>query len=134
MKNEQKFKVKIAEIAARIAEEMADDEMGPQKGVGKDFKKKLKDIKSSLYAALLSVKSDEDFAYVVLTIKDMIPGMTDEKAKGGLKLALQVMGSTPAISKDDSNAMYDKMPLPKGMSSSKNESFSRMVKLANLKD
>lgn len=134
MKNEKQFKESISEIASKIAEEMADDEMGSQEEVGKEFKKKLEDIKSSLSTALLSVKSDEDYAYVILTIKDMIPGMTDEKAKGGLKLALQVMGSTPAISKDDSNAMYDKMPLPKRMSSSKIESFSRMVKLANLKD
>ena len=128
MKNEQKFKQRIAEVAAKIAEEMADDEMESKEEVGKEFKKKLKDIKSSLSTALLSVKSDEDFAYVVLAIKEMIPGVTDEEAKAGLKLASQTFNTSPAVSKDAPGAMYTGMPLPK------NESFSRMVKLANLKD
>lgn len=134
MKTEKNFKQKISEIASRIAEEMADGEMGSQEEVGKEFKKKLEDIKSSLSTALLSVKSDEDYAYVVLTIKDMIPGLTDEEAKAGLKLASQTFSSSPAVSKDAPGAMYDKMPLPKELESPKNESFARMVKLANLKD
>ena len=134
MKNEKQFKERISEIASKIAEEMADDEMGSQEEVGKEFKKKLEDIKSSLSTALLSVKTDEDFAYVVLTIKELMPGITNEEAKAGLKLASQTLGSTPAVSKDAPGAMYDKMPLPKGMPAPKNESFARMIKLANLKD
>lgn len=134
MKNEKNFKQRISEIASKIAEEMADDEMGSQEEVGKEFKKKLEDIKSSLSTALLSVKTDEDFAYIILTIKDMIPGLTDEEAKAGLKLASQTFSSSPAVSKDAPGAMYPGMPLPKGLESPKNESFSRMVKLANLKD
>jgi hypothetical protein len=94
----------------------------------KGFKKKLEDIKSSLSTALLDVKTDEDFAYVILTIKELMPGITNEEAKAGFKLAAQTLGSSPAISKDDPNAMYDKMPMPT------NEAFARMVKLANLKD
>jgi hypothetical protein len=101
-----------------------------ENGENKDsegFKKKLEDIGSSLSAALRDVKSDEDFAYVVLHMKEMMPGITDEEAKGGLKLASQVLGSSPAVSKKSPNAMYPGMPGPK------NEAFARMVKLANLK-
>jgi hypothetical protein len=60
-------------------------------------------------------------------MKEMMPGITDEEAKAGLKLASQTLGSSPAVSKDSPNAMYDKMPVPQ------NEAFARMVKLANLK-
>jgi hypothetical protein len=55
-----------------------------------------------------------------------MPSLTTDMAKGGLKLASQTLSSSPAVSKDSPNAMYDKMP--------KNEAFARMVKLANLKD
>ena len=127
MKNEKQFKKRISEIASKIAEEMADDEMGSQEEVGKEFKKKLEDIKSSLSNALLSVKTDEDFAYVILTIKELMPGITNDEAKAGFKLAAQVLGSSPAVSKDAPGAMYPGM-------STQNESFARMIKLANLKD
>jgi hypothetical protein len=107
-----------------------------ENGKNKDsegFKKKLEDIGSSLSAALRDVKSDEDFAYVVLHMKEMMPGITDEEAKAGLKLASQTLGSSPAISKDDPNAMYNQMPTGSGALSPTNEAFARMVKLANLK-
>lgn len=99
----------------------------------KGFKKKLEDIKSSLSTALLDVKTDEDFAYVILTVKELMPGITNEEAKAGLKLAAQTLGSSPAISKDDPNAMYDQMPTGSGAFTPTNEAFARMVKLANLK-
>ena len=125
MSKEFKFKEALSEMSFEEAEKGKEDI---------DFKKKLKDIKSSLSNALINVKSDSDFAYVVLAIKDMLPGITNDEAKAGLKLALQTFGTSPAVSKDAPGAMYDKMPLPKGMEVPKNESFARMQKLANLKD
>jgi hypothetical protein len=101
-----------------------------ENGENKDsegFKKKLEDIGSSLSTALRGVKSDEDFAYVVLHMKEMMPSLTNDMAKAGLKLASQTLSSSPAVSKDAPGAMYDKMPAPQ------NEAFARMVKLANLK-
>lgn len=92
------------------------------------FKKQLDDLSSPLSTALRGVKSDEDYAYVVLHMKEMMPSLTTDMAKGGLKLASQVLGSSPAVSKKSPNAMYPGMPGPK------NEAFARMVKLANLKD
>jgi hypothetical protein len=99
-----------------------------KKTASEGFKKQLDDLSSPLSTALRGVKSDEDFAYVILHMKEMMPSLTNDMAKGGLKLASQTLSSSPAVSMDSPNAMYDKMPMPK------NEAFARMVKLANLKD
>lgn len=99
----------------------------------KVFKSKLDDMKSSLSTAFLDVKTDEDFAYVVLTIKELMPNITNEEAKAGFKLAAQTLGASPAISKDDPNAMYNQMPTGSEAFIPTNEAFARMVKLANLK-
>lgn len=98
------------------------------------FKKGLEDLSSPLSNVLRGVKSDEDFAYLVLHMKEMMPSLTNDMAKAGLKLAAQTLGSSPAVSKDDPNAMYNQMPTGSGAFFPTNEAFARMVRLANLKD
>jgi hypothetical protein len=66
-------------------------------------------------------------------MKEMMPSLTNDMAKAGLKLASQTLSSSPAVSKDSPNAMYDQMPTGSGALSPTNEAFARMVKLANLK-
>lgn len=111
MKNEKDFKKQISEIAAEIAEQK--DKAAPEDS--QSVIEKFKKLKASLSAEFNSINTAEDFAYVVAMLPDIMPRLTKDAAKAGLRLALQVASSPEPVSKKAKGAMYDKMPIPKDM-------------------
>lgn len=149
MKNEKQFKERISEIASKIAEEMADDEKemekaeksNPNKSASVDVDKfiaKLNTFDQAMTPFYNAINNAQELGLAIEYIVGKMPNIKGNTVSG-LRLAIDKISdkmankNTPAIGKDDPNAMYDEMPLPKGMPAPKNESFARMVKLANLK-
>jgi len=130
MKNEQKFKEAISALAAKIAGNINEAEEAPQDSA--KLAQKMDDLKSSLSPALNSINSDEEFANVIVSMREMMPKLSDVAAKAGLKLAMQTMASSKPVGKDEPGAMYDKMDLPDELKNM-NESFDRMKTLAGIK-
>jgi hypothetical protein len=125
MRNEKEFKKRISEMASRIADEMSDDmdkkEVDEAKETG--FKASFEKLKPNLATAIRSVKADEDLAYLIMSMIELMPMLAknNTEAKSGVRLALQALGTDPAVSKKNPNAMYDKMPMPKKSASKEPE-------------
>jgi hypothetical protein len=109
--NNNDFKKRISEIAAQIADEKSEAK-GIESKDGETVQDKLRKLKSTLEPVFNSINTEDDFAYVVVAVREMMQKLSDQAARGGLRLATQVMQSSKPVSKDAPGAMYDKMPVP----------------------
>ena len=104
MKNEQEFKKRISEIAAKIAE--ADDSLS--------FDKEVRELLPTLSSLFNKVRNEDHLADIISAmVKHMPAGKNKSIVNAGLKIAGKVANTDPAVSKDDPNAMYSGMPVPK---------------------
>jgi hypothetical protein len=102
MKNEQEFKKRISEIAAKIAEA---DNMS--------FDKQIEELLPTLSILFNKVRNEDQLADIISAmVKHMPAGKNKSVVTAGLKIAGKVANTDPAVSKDDPNAMYDKMEVP----------------------
>lgn len=114
------FKTRIAEIAAKIADNQ-DEAMKVPQDVAK-FSDKLDDLKGVLATFEKGINNADEFANLILSMREKLPNLSDDAAKAGVRLAQQVMSSSKPVSKDAPGAMYDKMPIPDDLK----EAFNRI--------
>lgn len=127
MKNEKEFKKRISEIASKIAEESPNK---PEPDANK-VNALLQGMSSRLEAPLMAINKASEFKDVIKGMIGMMPNMADSAVRSALNLLLNELSKEKAdsnpsepISKDDPNAAYDGMPLPKGLK----ESYDRIKK------
>ena len=131
MKNEEKFKVKIAEIAARIAEGAHEKEEEPkekeeemeeaaEESDGEKVASILADI-SRLDTPMKLIDQASEFSDLLKGLLGMMPRLTPQKAISGMNfLKNELSGplaanSTPAADRNAPGVMSDKMKVPKGV-------------------
>jgi hypothetical protein len=154
MKNEKKFKERISSLAAMIAEgnyegkeveEKPEEEMeepkkdmeeAEQKSDGEKVAAILSKI-SSLSTPLNLVDQASEFTDLLKGLIEMMPKLTPQRAIAGMNTLRNELAtssaanSTPATSKKDKGAMFDKMKVPKGVASDSDlpalqEAFNRI--------
>lgn len=152
MKNEKKFKQKIEEIAARIAEGSygdAEKEMEPkdekepkedmeeaQKSDGEKVTAILAKI-SSLSTPMNLIDQASEFSDLVRGLLGMMPKLSPQRAIAGMNTLRNELAdgaaanSTPATDKKNPNAMYDKMKVPKGVPKDKAEELPALQEAFN---
>lgn len=125
---EKQFKQKISEIASRIAEsESVDADLILDKI-----------SQSHLNDYFNAIDTASKFTDLLKGLHSMMPNLEPKKAISGmnsfrsyLSNELANSNNSEPVDKKNPNAMYNDMP---DKNAPKNESFARMVKLANLKD
>lgn len=150
MKNEKKFKQKISEIAARIAEgnyegkkpeeemEEPKDEMeeAEQKSDGEKVSAILAKI-SSLRTPMNLIDQASEFTDLLKGLLGMMPKLTPQRAIAGMNTLRSELAdsaaskSIPAVAKGSKNAMDNKMKVPAGVASDSDlpalqEAFNRI--------
>jgi hypothetical protein len=140
MRSEKKFKERISEIASRIAEEDAagsePENPNKPKSDGDKASRTIAKI-SSLESPLSQIDQASEFTDLLRGLMDLMPSLTRQKAVQGMNTLIKDLAnisadnSDPSVSKDDKNAMFDKMPVPAGVSSdsdlpSLKEAFNRI--------
>lgn len=110
MKNEKDFKKQISEIAAKIANVKEEEEKAP--GESGTLRDRLEKIKPSLESALSSINTDQEFAFIITYLQEIMPKLKPDIAAKGATLARQVFNSSEPVSKDSPNAAYPGMDVP----------------------
>jgi hypothetical protein len=151
MRSEKKFKEKISNLAAMIAEgnyeekpeddkemEEAKDKYtepatNPNKTTPIDvdkFNAKLDTYDQALSSFYNAINSAQELELALVHIIEKMPNLTPGNSITGMRRAIDRMAgekadaSSKSVSKKDPNAMYDKMKLPKGVKPPKDDASS----------
>jgi len=149
MKNEKKFKERISNLAAMIAEgnyedkkpeeemeEPKKDMEEAQKSDGEKVSAILAKI-SSLSTPMNLIDQASEFTDLLKGLLGMMPKLTPQRAIAGMNTLRSELAdssaanSTPATSKKDPNAMFDKMKKPKGVKSDSNSDLPALQEAFN---
>jgi hypothetical protein len=154
MKNEKKFKERISNLAAMIAEGNYEEKEVEEKPEEVDEAGEAGEVKATADASRIADVLDQikrlepyfDAINTAAEVRDVInhivsmmtsPQLTNGNKRSGLNLALTGMAkdaaanSTPAVGKKDPNAMYDKMKVPKGVKSDSNSDLPALQEAFN---